>query len=241
MEFVFTWKPTLNWREVNKITYRIKYSKKGIARYTSHLDVLRVLTRTLRRTGLPLAYSVGFHPKPILSFGPPLPLGVESVAEYFDLELTRTLAEEEVELALKQQLPPGMEVIAVQKLAPKSPSLMAAADSISYQFMLRRKCPLPDGQVEEWFAALWSRPELLVTKKTKQGQKPVNIRPLWKAYKLSFQPDGLILFDFEVAFGPQGTIRPDDFDSLLVAAFQIEQRRRTAVNFKTGERHRKVL
>ena len=55
-----------------------------------------MLTRTLRRTGLPLAYSAGFHPKPILSFGPPLPLGVESEAEYFDLELTRALPEEEV-------------------------------------------------------------------------------------------------------------------------------------------------
>ena len=126
-----------------------------------------------------------------------------------------------------------MEVHTVWKLAPKTPSLMAATTSISYQFALRRKKPLTDAQVEEWFASLWSRPELLVMKKTKQGEKPVNIRPLWKAYELNFQDDGLILFHFEVAFGPQGTIRPDDFDSLLVAAFQIEQRRRTAVSFKS--------
>ena len=200
-----------------------------------------MLTRTLRRTGLPLAYSAGFHSKPILSFGPPLPLGVESTAEYFDLELTRALPEEEVKQALKQHLPPGLEVSTVHKLAPKTPSLMAATTSISYQFALRRRTPLTDGQVEEWFASLWARPELMVTKKTKQGEKQVNIRPLWKAYELTFQHDGLILFNFEVAFGPQGTIRPDDFDSLLVAAFQIEQRRRTAVSFKTGERRRKVL
>ena len=64
-----------------------------------------MLTRTLRRTGLPLAYSAGYHPKPILSFGPPLPLGVESSAEYFDLELTRALPEEEVKRALTQHLP----------------------------------------------------------------------------------------------------------------------------------------
>lgn len=200
-----------------------------------------MLTRTLRRAGLPVAYSAGFNPKPILSFGPPLPVGVESIAEYFDLELTRALPEEEVKQALNQHLPPGMEVSTVDKLAPKTPSLMAATTGIAYQFKLQRKKNLTNGQVEEWFAALWARPELLVTKRSKQGEKPVNIRPLWKSYQLAFQEDGLILFDFEVAFGPQGTIRPDDFGSLLVAAFQIEQQRRTAVFFKTGERHRKVL
>jgi len=239
--FVPTWVPARDWQEVNKITYRIKYSKKGLARFTSHLDVLRMLTRTLRRTGLPLAYSAGFNPKPILSFGPPLPLGVESEAEYFDLELTCDLPEEEVKKALREQLPPGMEVETVEKLAPKAPSLMAATTSISYQFLLRRRTPLTDDEVKAWFASLWSRPELMVTKMTKQGQKVVNLRPLWKGYELKIQDDGLILFDFEVAFGPQGTIRPDDFDSLLDAAFQIEQRKRTAVSFKAGERHRKVF
>ena len=125
-----------------------------------------MLTRTLRRTGLPLAYSAGFHPKPILSFGPPLPLGVESEAEYFDLELTRALPEEEVKQALAQHLPPGMEVHTVWKLAP-DPSC-GGNHQYFYQFALRRK-PLTDAQVEEWFASM-VRPELLVMK-TKQGNR----------------------------------------------------------------------
>lgn len=200
-----------------------------------------MLTRTLRRAGLPVAFSAGFNPKPILSFGPPLPLGVESVAEYFDLELTNPLPEVEVKVALNQHLPLGIEVIAVHKLAPKTPSLMAETTSICYEFYLRPKKPSTNRQVEEWFAALWVRPDLMSTKKTKQGEKRVDLRPLWKAYKLRFEQDGLIIFEIEVEFGPQGTIRPDDFGSLLVAAFQIEHRRRTAVFFKTGEKHQKVL
>jgi len=88
---------------VKEIKYRIKYSKTGIARFTSHLDVLRALNRTVRRAGLPVAFSAGFNPKPQLAFGPPLPLGVESESEYFDLELTRALPEEEVKQALQHR------------------------------------------------------------------------------------------------------------------------------------------
>lgn len=223
------------------IKYRIRYSKTGAARFTSHLDVLRALTRTLRRAGLPVAFSAGFNPKPQLSFGPPLPLGVESSAEYFDLELNVPLTETEVMFALKQHLPPGLEVIALHQLDPKAPSLMADAISIYYQFTLERKNPVPDRQVEEEFAALWASPELIITKKTKQGEKKVNIRPLWKSYDLSFTVDGGIDFQIEVAFGPQGTIRPDDFGSFLVAAFRIEKIRRTEIRFKGGERRQKVL
>lgn len=224
------------------IKYRIRYSKTGTARFTSHLDVLRALTRTLRRAGLPVAFSAGFNPKPQLSFGPPLPLGVESFAEYFDLELNVPLEEAEVLLALKQHLPPGLEVITLKQLDPKAPSLMADVDSIYYQFLLARKNPeIPDGQVEKEFAALWANPELIITKKTKKGEKKVNIRPLWKSYDLVFNADGEIAFQIEVAFGPQGTIRPDDFGSFLVAAFRIKRIRRTEVRFKGGQRYQKVL
>ncbi|NLY92171.1 MAG: DUF2344 domain-containing protein [Firmicutes bacterium] len=225
---------------MKKIKYRIRYSKTGPARFTSHLDVIRALIRTIRRAGLPVAFSSGFNPKPQLAFGPPLPLGVESEAEYFDLELTVALSAEEVAQALKQNLPPGLDVLTVHQLAPKAPSLMAQVTSIDYRFILSRKTPWSDNQVAEWFGALWSRSELPVTKKTPTGEKKVDLRPLWHDYKLDFQNDGLISFRVQVAFGPGGTIRPDDFGSLLAAAFQIEEIRRTAVTFKDGERRQKV-
>ncbi|HHT48848.1 MAG TPA: DUF2344 domain-containing protein [Firmicutes bacterium] len=226
---------------MKKIKYRIRYSKTGVARFTSHLDVLRALSRTLRRAGLPVALSSGFNPKPQMAFGPPLPLGVESEAEYFDLVLTTSLPEEEVAQALKQNLPPGLTVLNVHKIAPKTPSLMSQITSIYYRFLLKRKRPLTDGQVEEWFMALWSRPQLIVTKKTKAGEKEVDIRSLWQGYELTVQTDGLIIFRVKVAFGPEGTIRPDDFGSLLATTFQIEQARRTAVVLEAKGSRQKVL
>jgi radical SAM-linked protein len=188
-----------------------------------------------------VAFSAGFNPKPQLSFGPPLPLGVESVAEYFDLELKVPLAAAELIFALKQHLPPGLEVLSLHQLESKAPSLMADTISIYYRYTLERKNPISDRRVEEEMAALWANPELMIAKKTKNGEKNVNIRPLWKSYDLVFNAGGKIDFQIEVAFGPQGTIRPDDFGSFLVAAFRIEKIRRTKVRFKGGEKHQKVL
>ena len=66
---------------------RLRYRRVGRAIYSSHLDFVRLLPRILRRAGLPMFYSEGFHPKPAMTFGPSLPLGVASLCEHVDLKL----------------------------------------------------------------------------------------------------------------------------------------------------------
>src|SRR5262249_18528842 len=65
---------------------RLRYEKLGRAAFGSHLDLVRLLPRLFRRLSLPLYYSLGFHPKPVMVFGPALSLGVLSLAEYVDLK-----------------------------------------------------------------------------------------------------------------------------------------------------------
>jgi radical SAM superfamily enzyme YgiQ (UPF0313 family) len=67
--------------------YRFVYERGGLARYFTHLEVLRLVQRALRRTGWPLRFSEGFHPHPRLSMGPSLPVGTEGAGEFFDIEL----------------------------------------------------------------------------------------------------------------------------------------------------------
>ncbi len=67
--------------------YRFVYERGGLARYLTHLEVLRLVQRALRRTGWPLRFSEGFHPHPRLSMGPSLPVGTEGAGEFFDIEL----------------------------------------------------------------------------------------------------------------------------------------------------------
>ena len=66
---------------------RLRFTKAGKIRFTSHRDVARMWERALRRSRLPLAYSQGFVPHPLVSFGLALPTGCESRGEYLDLRL----------------------------------------------------------------------------------------------------------------------------------------------------------
>ncbi len=70
------------------VRYRIHYGKTGPMSLRGHLDFIKVIARVLRRGRLPLFYTEGFSPRPLLSFGPALGLGLQSVAEYADVALT---------------------------------------------------------------------------------------------------------------------------------------------------------
>ena len=93
---------------------RLRFSKAGKIRFTSHRDVARMWERALRRSGLPVAYSQGFSPHPLVSFGLALPTGCESDGEYLDVRLGAARAGEtpvaELPAALSALLPEGIEV-----------------------------------------------------------------------------------------------------------------------------------
>jgi len=82
------------------------YEKRGRARFLSHLEMLNVIQRALRRSALPLSFSEGFHPHPKISAGPSLAVGVEGFGEFFDVELLDQV-EPSPEL-LNRFLPPGL-------------------------------------------------------------------------------------------------------------------------------------
>ena len=67
--------------------YRLRYAKLGRVAYLGHLDLVRHLPRIFRRAGLEIFYSLGFHPKPEMVFGPALALGTASLSEYIDIKL----------------------------------------------------------------------------------------------------------------------------------------------------------
>jgi len=84
------------------------YEKRGRARFLSHLETLAAIRRALRRSGLPLSYSEGFHPHPKISAGPSLAVGMEGFGEFFDVEMTA--ASELKPDALNALFPPGFSV-----------------------------------------------------------------------------------------------------------------------------------
>src|SRR6185312_6506602 len=108
-------------------TYRIRFAKIGRAAFLGHLDLVRLIARTLRRADLPLAMTRGFSPKPRLVFGPALGLGVPSLGELMDIDLEHTvpgkrtwqigddearaeLSADEVKDRVAAVCPPGLEI-----------------------------------------------------------------------------------------------------------------------------------
>ncbi|RCK77856.1 MAG: hypothetical protein OZSIB_2015 [Candidatus Ozemobacter sibiricus] len=89
----------------------LTYARSGPAIYLSHLDAIDVLSRAIRRTGLPYRITQGCHPRPRLTFGPPLPLGHASRCEFLRLHLERPVDPAEAAQALSRQLPAGFTVL----------------------------------------------------------------------------------------------------------------------------------
>ncbi len=73
--------------------------------FLGHLDFQRQLQFALRRSSLPIAYSKGYHPHPLLKFGPPLPVGVAGEREVLDLALVHEAPD--LAARLDRELPPA--------------------------------------------------------------------------------------------------------------------------------------
>ncbi len=114
---------------------RAKFTRGEKVRFISHLDILRVFERALRRARLPVRYSEGYNPRPAIVFGLPLPVGVTSEAEYADFELTQKIMPREFLKALSMQLPDGLKLVAAAVRKGKE-NIMASVEAALYDTVL---------------------------------------------------------------------------------------------------------
>jgi radical SAM family uncharacterized protein/radical SAM-linked protein len=103
--------------------YRLRYTKLGRVAYLGHLDLIRHLPRIFRRAGLDLFYSLGFHPKPELSFGPALGLGIPSLGELIDVTLVDDLEPEALLARLAPVTLEGVEFLDATRLGDNDRAL----------------------------------------------------------------------------------------------------------------------
>ena len=99
---------------------RIRYAKRGRLRFSSTRDFARALERALRRADVPMAFSAGFHPHPLISYANAAPTGTASEAEYFEIRVTERVDPQAVREALDEALPEGLDVIEVVQAGPGS-------------------------------------------------------------------------------------------------------------------------
>jgi radical SAM-linked protein len=108
---------------MNRFRYRILFAKTEAMRFTGHLDLARAWERLLRRAGVPVAYSAGFHPHPKIQIGAALPLGVTGENELVDIETDTECNPEEIARLMNDHAPPGIRILRVDAPAEGSPGL----------------------------------------------------------------------------------------------------------------------
>jgi radical SAM-linked protein len=112
--------------------YRFVYTKVGASAFLSHLDLIRALPRAFRRNELPLFYSSGFHPKPDMTFGPALSLGVPSLGEVVDVKLTAELSPADYLEALSASAPDGLDFTGAVRLGGDDAAVSRLIDTARY-------------------------------------------------------------------------------------------------------------
>jgi len=112
--------------------YRIYYKKGEAIRYIGHLDLHRAWERSLRRAGLPMTFSQGYHPQPRMQQACALPLGFTSLGEVIDVWLVNEYSPAEIQQALNRAVPPGLEITAIEMVDLKSPPLQTRVRSSRY-------------------------------------------------------------------------------------------------------------
>lgn len=163
---------------------RALFEKMGNARYISHLDLMRVFQRAFKRAGLPLTHTQGFNPRASVSIALPLSLGVESKCELLDFELEQPVACEEIREKLNAALIEGVHIREVYNQGQKLKNLTL----LQSRLILEYDRPLPEDAVTQ-IQSLFSRPELVVEKKGKNGVTQQDIIPLLRSLSVSKSDD----------------------------------------------------
>ncbi len=204
---------------------RVTFEKKGELRFLGHLETIHAFERAARRSGLPIAFSRGFSPKPKINFALSLPLGVEAEAEWADLEFTGSIPPAEAGDALNRSLPEGLRVTAAWKAPLDSASLNQRVEGTTWR--VEFPAPLdpstpPGAQGISTSSELGARAAEFAARKTIPvvREKEGRLRDIDLArflLSLSAPDDRTVLFT--LAFSEQGSVRPHEvLEALLGGA-----------------------
>jgi radical SAM-linked protein len=207
---------------------RLRFAKGGDLRLVSHLDLMRCLERMLRRARVPIATTQGFNPRPKMTFGLALGLGIAARREIVDLELTEPWEPSRLLDRLAAVAPPGFDWIEAELLPPEATA--PRPRSVEYEV------PVAVGRLERARAALdallaagtWPR-----IRRRRDREQVFDLRP--QVIRAALTDEGLLRF--RLAVSPDGSARPDDLlealglrDSLDEGAVLV----RTDVELETG-------
>ena len=161
---------------------RIKFRKVGMLRFISHLDLQRTFAKVLVRAGIPTWYTQGFNPHAKMVFGLPLSLGTESECEFLDIRLNKYMTAAEIKYRLNSVLTDELAVTDVYEPSMKLQDIGYALYDIE---IITKEA---SESLAKKAAELFGRSPLMMFKRTKSGEKEIDIAPLIKKTDISFDP-----------------------------------------------------
>lgn len=162
---------------------RLKFKKTGSLQYISHLDLQRTFNRVIVRSCIPAWYTKGFNPHIKLVFSTPLSVGTQSVCEYLDIKIDREMSCDEIMERLNRELTD--ELCIIEAYTPSSD--FSEIEYASYGFEIYTANASWD-MAREIEKALTTSP-LNMVKRTKAGEKEIDIIPLIKEVGTSFDEE----------------------------------------------------
>ncbi|MBK1987154.1 TIGR03960 family B12-binding radical SAM protein [Sphaerospermopsis aphanizomenoides BCCUSP55] len=156
---------------------RIWFGKQGDMALVSHLDLMRLFDRVVRRAGLPIAFTGGFHPHPRIALASALSLGSTSSGEIVDFELTQPMDGSHFRAQLVSQLPSDIPIYQVEEIDLKAPAANQAMVAAEYLLTISTPGQVEARQWQDWIAAIIAKEEILSEHITKSGkQQMINLR-----------------------------------------------------------------
>lgn len=188
---------------------RVWFEKKGAARYISHLDLTRCMSRALKLSGLPVWYTEGFNPRIYMTYAMPLSLGVQGERECMDIRLTEDVEFSEIVRLMNEKLPADIRVFDAAEPVKKFEEIAFA----EYELLLETE---NSALLEEKLTDLLDRDQIIVIKHGKKGDKELDVKPYFKGLMTKRVDETTLKAAFRLPCSVSGSVNP----SLLLEALQ---------------------
>jgi radical SAM-linked protein len=219
--------------------YRATYSKLEPVQYLAHLDLAKALPRGFKRAGIQLSYSQGFHPMPLISYGPALGVGMIGEQEYLDFVSPEHFTEEEFLERINRVMPTGMKFTALLELTGTSPSLAKLVNRAEYRIstaapeiehgLARKRAERPDllslsGATlhEKLISEFLSHDRFLVERNRKNRSQNIDLRKFVKTVGFEQTEAGTFLV-MVLEITNQGGARPVEIANAIYGIEEAEQ------------------
>ena len=197
---------------------RVNFSKTGLIRFLSHLEMKEAIMRSIMRAGLPVRYSGGYHPMQKIAFLDPTPVGMESMDEYMDIDLRAALEPSELSAKLAKELPGGLNILNAGQISLQLPSLSASIKSTNYSILMKNgplnleELGIEFDDLEGLLKDFTEREQIEVRVRRADKDKVIDIKPFLAGLELT--DDGSIELSFNNFAGPR--VKPHEVLSKLL-------------------------